>query len=200
MPDIYTDPVLGARHFNQAIDQTGQQLAGLNLYDPALLSQLSSILQPYFKSQQANFMGQYGQASGQAMNQAGANAGAIAAYKGYSPSDYVSNARQRASNSLTPQYFQGMNQMGTDQLQALLSALMGSQQFKAQNLGTQLGSQQNLLNSYEGARQFNTQTANQPGFWDYLGAGALGLAGSFLGPVGAAAGTALGGSLFGKKP
>lgn len=144
----------------------GRELAGLNLFDPQTLSQLQQMFAPYFQSQQNNLVGQYNQTRGNLLSSAGENAGAVAAFKGYDPSSYVANARQRAENSISPSFFQSYSQQGSDQLQNLLNSVMQSGQFKAGNLG-QAG---NIFNSQAGnflnQQQFREQLDSQPEWWE----------------------------------
>jgi len=182
-------------HFDTSTGRAGQNaldLQSLNLFDPQTLEQLQSMFSGLFGQQQSNlaqnFMG-----TRNALNaEAGQNAGAIAAFKGYDPSSYVSNAQSRSNSSLTPGYFQAQGGLQASQLENLLNSTAQSGQFQAGNLQGAAGINQGLANSFLNRDQFNEQMSNQPGFWDYLASGVFGLGGNLLGGIGQGLGKAWG--------
>jgi hypothetical protein len=163
-----------------AID-TARQRANLNLFDPAVLAQLTNMLQPYFRQQTEGFTGAYNQQRQNLLGEAGRTAGAQAAARGFSPGSYVQSAQGRVNENLSPQYFGGLNQLLQQQLALPIDLTSQAQQFRGAGLmglsGTQL-SNAGLGLDYgrflETIRQFNTQQANQPGFGDYLLSGLFG--------------------------
>ncbi len=163
----------------------GRAIAGLNLYDPALLSQLNQILGPYFNQQLGQLSGQ----KSSSVNQAGQSAGAYAAANNLNPSAYVQTARSKAGSG----YDDMLQQLLSGQLGSLLNAGTQSQQFKAGNLQAQAGINQGLAGQYQNQLQFQQQQANQPTFWDYLVAGLVGGLGGFASGFGTGYGQKLGG-------
>lgn len=156
-----------------AVD-TAKQAAGMDLFDPSVIARLRPIID---QMRQAAF-GNLSSARGSASAQAGQDAGALAASRGYNPASFVRNAQGRVNEQFAPQFGQ-LEQAGIGNL---LNAATQSQQFTAGNL-------QNLANTQSRDYQTQMQNAqyqqmynNQPTFWDYLGSGLMGEAGSFLSP------------------
>jgi len=164
--------------------------ANISLFDPTALSQMQGTLNPYFKQQQSSYANRYGGLLNSQIAGAQQSAGAAAALNGINPASYVQKAGGAVRSQMSPSYMSGYSDLINNQNQSLLGATSQSQQAK-QNAAMQ-AAQMMMLGSQQAA-----QTWDQPGFWDYLGGGLLGAAGSLLGPLGTAGGAWLGNQIFG---
>jgi hypothetical protein len=142
------------RYLEQSNMGISSQIGGLNLYDPAVLEQLRTILAPYFSQQNQNLE----RNQGSALNQASRGAGAYAAAHGIEGAGLQSRARSDVFSQFAPQF----GQLQENQLGSLLNAGTSSQQFRAGNLMNQAGLNMGLLQNY-----FNqSQQENEPSGWE----------------------------------
>ena len=182
-------------YIDAALHRAGQNaidLQGLNLFDQNTLAQLQKMLAPLFAQQQGNMTQQFTDTRNAMSSQAGQNAGAVAAFRGYNPSSFAQNATERTNKSLAPSYFQAQGGLQASQLENLFNSVGQSGQFRANNLQGAAGIHLGSANLLEGQRQFNVEQENQPGFWDYLASGIFSGLGQFAGGFGRGLGSRAG--------
>jgi hypothetical protein len=162
--------------------------ANRGLYDN--LDQIKELLTPLFRQQQQNYTDRFGGALNSQVGQATNQAGAMAAFKGLNPTSYTQSAARGVRQQMVPSYMQGLQELLSNNMSQTLNSTAQANQFKSGNAQSYA---QMLMNQSQQAQQ----NWNQPDLWDYLGAGGLSLLGSALGPLGTAAGSWLGTSIFG---
>lgn len=162
--------------------------------DQGRFDESQSFLNPMFRQQQQNLEQDFVGRRGQAMSGAGRMSGAIAQSQGMDPQKYAQYARRGAENELTPGYFMARGGLLAQQ------GKQGLGFFQQQNQN-QYGQLQDVTQGYGNmlgnAQQQQQYEQSQPGIGDYIGAGLIGGAGAFLGPLGGALGAGLGKSMFG---
>jgi len=155
------------RYIEQTNMGIGDQLSQLNLYDPAVLAQLRTILGPYFEISMQNLR----RAQDTSLTSASRGAGAYASAHGITnPAALLNRARGGVYSSFAPQF----GELQQNQLGQLLNAGVNSQQFRAGNLMNQANVNQGvygnwLKNDELDAQKFNFFRDVLPGLLNFGG-------------------------------
>jgi len=164
-------------------------------YSQERLQETSQALNPYFTSQREDLIRSFTRGVGAQTAAQSRMAGERAAFQGRDVGKAQRKASSQTEGNYASQLVNALLGLGTSQQGMTLNAAQSGANYDLQQW---LGS----LNAFQGALGNATQRdvySNQsPGIGSWLGAGAFGLLGSVLGPLGGAAGMGIGKELFGK--